>query len=75
MGWQFAEPATDEASYFGRKSTSRIDHALVSRRFVIHSAKYVSDFSPHGRVSHGPDALSDHAAVVVNVMLPPKGNR
>jgi endonuclease/exonuclease/phosphatase family metal-dependent hydrolase len=65
-GWQRAVPA-EGYSYFGHSGVrSEIDHALVSPRCRIQGAEYVISV-PGFELAGTADALSDHAALVVDV--------
>lgn len=66
-GWQFASPA-EGASYWTPKGHAvRIDHAFVSPHFVIRNARYVTEVGEYVFAGKRPGALSDHAALVVDV--------
>jgi endonuclease/exonuclease/phosphatase family metal-dependent hydrolase len=69
-GWQFASPA-DGASYWTLKDRSpcRIDHAFVSGHFVVKGSSYVTESGGRSFVGIGPDALSDHAILSIDIEL------
>lgn len=65
-GWRRAAPA-EGYSYFGPSGVrSEIDHALVSPRCRIQGAEYVVTV-PGFELAGTPNALSDHAALVVDI--------
>jgi hypothetical protein len=71
-GWRRAAPA-EGYSYFGPSGArSEIDHALVSPRCRIQGAEYVVSV-PGFELAGTPNALSDHAALVVDVGTGLKG--
>jgi hypothetical protein len=71
-GWQRAAP-TEGYSYFGPSGVrSEIDHALVSPCCRIQGAEYVVSV-PGFELAGTPNALSDHAALVVDIDTGLKG--
>ncbi|MBN1336430.1 MAG: endonuclease/exonuclease/phosphatase family protein [Deltaproteobacteria bacterium] len=67
LGWQI--PAEEGPwSWIGSSGvTSRLDHALLSPFVRCRSARYLDRVD--GRVVAGPDALSDHALLVLDIEL------
>jgi hypothetical protein len=67
-GWQRAEP-TGAGSFISHQgSTSEIDHALLSPGCALRSAAYVTR-TDHHVLAGAPGALSDHAALLVEVRV------
>lgn len=65
-GWQHASPA-DGSSYFTlRGEGKRIDHAFFSKHFTVRESRYVTDSAGHRLIGKPADALSDHAALVID---------
>jgi len=65
--WQHALPFHGH-SYFGNTgSTSRIDHAFVTRHFRIRNVEYVSKRVPYNFAELGSDRLSDHAPLLLEI--------
>ncbi|MCW3051807.1 MAG: hypothetical protein JWN14_977 [Chthonomonadales bacterium] len=67
QGWQHALPDYGQSYYGLTGSTSRIDHAFVSRHFVIQSAEYVSKRTPYNFSELGDDRFSDHAPLLLDI--------
>ncbi|HEY6418550.1 MAG TPA: endonuclease/exonuclease/phosphatase family protein [Candidatus Binataceae bacterium] len=66
-GWQHAAPS-EGASYWTPKGHAvRIDHAFVSGHFAIMSARYVREGGQHVFAGGRGRALSDHAALIVDL--------
>lgn len=66
-GWQHAAPA-DGASYVTLMGLERrIDHAFVSRHFRVAEARYVTESAGHPLIGKPAEALSDHAALLIDV--------
>jgi endonuclease/exonuclease/phosphatase family metal-dependent hydrolase len=68
VGWQHALPSVG-ASFWGTNSTGvRIDHAFVTKHFTIQSARYVTESNGHIFVGKTSVALSDHAALLAELV-------
>lgn len=66
-GWEHAVPL-DGASYWTLRGQGvRIDHAFVSRHFAVRCARYVSRNGPYALGGRNGKALSDHAALLVDI--------
>lgn len=66
LGWQHAAPPEGASYWTPRRAPRRLDHALASPRLDVNNANYVT--SVHGyTLAGGEGALSDHAALVVDV--------
>jgi hypothetical protein len=62
QGWEFPAPEGD----WSFKSGTRIDHALASPNFPSINARYVTSHDELTLAGSQGDAISDHAALVVN---------
>lgn len=70
-GWHLPNP-TGEWSYWssrGKVFTSRIDHALISPALRVADIRYVDASDGHVFAGPGENAMSDHAALLVEVDL------
>ena len=66
-GWHLASPP-DSSSYWTLNGNAvRIDHAFVSRLLHVEGASYVTKCDRHIFAGKEPGALSDHAALLVDV--------
>jgi hypothetical protein len=66
-GWQIASP-TDGASHWSLNGHAvRIDHAFVTRHFVIAAADYIWERNGHVFAGKKPGALSDHAVLSIDI--------
>jgi len=66
-GWQLASPS-DGSSYWTLNGDAvRIDHAFVSRLLHVEGASYVTKFDRHVFAGKESGALSDHAALSVDI--------
>jgi endonuclease/exonuclease/phosphatase family metal-dependent hydrolase len=63
-GWKRAGPDVGYSYVSQSGARSEIDHALVTQRCTVRGAKYVTCL-PGFNFAGTPDALSDHAALVV----------
>jgi endonuclease/exonuclease/phosphatase family metal-dependent hydrolase len=71
-GWQHAAP-NEGASYWPPQGDGvRIDHAFVSKHFIVEIARYVSETGRYIFAGKSSDALSDHAALVVELRREPQ---
>jgi endonuclease/exonuclease/phosphatase family metal-dependent hydrolase len=66
-GWQHAAPQSGASYWTPNGDEVRIDHAFASPRLTVRSASYVVEQVGYRYV--GKAALSDHAALVVDVEL------
>jgi endonuclease/exonuclease/phosphatase family metal-dependent hydrolase len=78
-GWQHAAPV-DGASFWSKSEAgivpTRLDHALVSPLLGVREARYVTRTASYALVEPSDPrnrqlALSDHAALIVDVAYPP----
>jgi len=66
-GWQLPSPS-DGSSYWTLNGDAvRIDHAFVSRLLHVEGASYVTKFDRHVFAGKESGALSDHAALSVDI--------
>ncbi len=66
-GWQLASPVDGSSFWTLSGHAVRIDHAFVSRHLVVESAAYVTRAGQYVFAGREPGALSDHAALVIDV--------
>ena len=66
-GWKHAAPSGGASYWTPTGHAVRIDHAFVSRHFAILSARYIRESGPHVFAGGGDGALSDHAALIVDL--------
>jgi endonuclease/exonuclease/phosphatase family metal-dependent hydrolase len=73
-GWRHAVPPEGEgASYWTPRGHGvRIDHAFMSQHFKVHAARYVAEAGRYLFAGKGRGALSDHAALLVEIALLPQ---
>jgi len=67
-GWQLASPPDGSSFWTLNGDAVRIDHAFVSKLLGVERAAYVTKSDRHVFVGKEPDALSDHAALSIDVM-------
>jgi len=68
-GWQLASP-TDGFSFWNLSGHAvRIDHAFVSKLLGVEGSAYVTKSAGHVFVGKEPGALSDHAALSIDIKL------
>ena len=68
-GWEFTTPAA-EVSYVGPTGAGlSLDHAFISSKCAIESVQYVAQCGEQVLMGREPVALSDHAALAVNVRV------
>lgn len=72
QGWHHALPAEGDSYWGPGGAARRLDHAFVTPHFTVTAATYVASVDGHLLGGRGPQALSDHAALVVD--LCPRGN-
>jgi endonuclease/exonuclease/phosphatase family metal-dependent hydrolase len=68
-GWKRAAPAGGSSYYGASGVRSEIDHVLFSTRCTARSAEYVTSAAGF-TLAGAPSALSDHAALVVDIEIP-----
>jgi endonuclease/exonuclease/phosphatase family metal-dependent hydrolase len=66
-GWQLASPAEGSSFWTLNGHSVRIDHAFVSRLLVVEGASFVTKFDRHAFAGEEPGALSDHAALSIDI--------
>jgi hypothetical protein len=66
-GWRHAKPSG--SSYWTLRGGlgKQLDHAFFSPHFRVLKAEYVRETGRFSFAGKGPDALSDHAALLVEV--------
>jgi endonuclease/exonuclease/phosphatase family metal-dependent hydrolase len=70
-GWQLGSPP-DGASFWTLGGLAvRIDHAFVSRHFVVEQTAYVTSFEQYVFAGKEPGALSDHAVLSIDIVHRP----
>jgi exonuclease III len=69
-GWQIPCPAGDWSFYSAKGKSSRIDHALLTPSMNLVGARYITELSGHTFAGPGIQAVSDHAALLLDVMPP-----
>jgi endonuclease/exonuclease/phosphatase family metal-dependent hydrolase len=67
-GWQLAMPRSG-ASYWAIKNGSekRLDHAFISRHFIVLVAEYISESGRYVFAGKKSEAMSDHAVLLVEI--------
>lgn len=65
-GWQHAAPAEGSSYFTLRGEGKRIDHAFLSKHFMTRDARYVTESAGHRLIGKPAEALSDHAALVID---------
>jgi len=70
-GWQLAAPAEGSSFWTLNGDAVRIEHAFVSEHFIVERATYVTKFDRHVFASKEPGALSDHAALSIDITRMP----
>jgi len=69
-GWHLPEP-TGDASYISYKGKhSRLDHALATPAVNVRSASYIDSANGFFFMGSGRGFLSDHAPLVLDIVLP-----
>ncbi len=68
-GWQLAAPPDGSSFWTLNGDAVRIDHAFASRLLSVNRAAYVAKSDGHVFVGKEPGALSDHAALSVDITL------
>ena len=66
-GWRHAAPSDGASYYTLRNEPKCIDHAFVTEHFQIRQARYVTQSAGHRLIGKPAEALSDHAALVVDL--------
>jgi endonuclease/exonuclease/phosphatase family metal-dependent hydrolase len=67
-GWQHAAPPEGASFWTLRGHGVRIDHAFVSKHFTVEGSQYVRQVGSYQLAGRGSGALSDHAALVVDIV-------
>jgi endonuclease/exonuclease/phosphatase family metal-dependent hydrolase len=70
-GWQLASPPDGSSFWTLGGHAVRIDHAFVSRCLVVERAAYVTRLGQYVFAGKEPAALSDHAALSIDVTHQP----
>ncbi len=68
-GWQLASPPDGSSFWTLKGDAVRIDHAFVSKLLAVERASYATKLDRYVFVGKEPGALSDHAALSVDIML------
>ena len=66
-GWHLASPPDGSSFWTLNGNAVRIDHAFVSRLLHVEGASYVTKFDRHVFAGKESGALSDHAALLVDI--------
>jgi endonuclease/exonuclease/phosphatase family metal-dependent hydrolase len=66
-GWQHALPAEGDSYWGPGGAARRLDHAFVTPHFAVTAARYVTTVDGHQLGGRGPLALSDHAALLIDI--------
>lgn len=66
-GWQHAAPSEGASYYTTTNLPKRIDHAFVTKLFCVREARYATESGGHRLMGKPAEALSDHAALVVDL--------
>lgn len=69
-GWQIPDPDGPWSYISVKGRTSRLDHALVSPGVAVRSAAYITVANEYPFAGRGRQYLSDHAPLVLDVVLP-----
>lgn len=67
MGWQHAKPLVGSSYWTPRGTGVCIDHAFVSKHFIVLNAEYVIEHSGYIFSGNGQTTLSDHAGLLIDV--------
>jgi endonuclease/exonuclease/phosphatase family metal-dependent hydrolase len=66
-GWKLAAPPDGSSFWPVRGDGVRIDHAFVSSHYAVERALYVQQLGDYIFAGKGSGALSDHAALVIDI--------
>ena len=67
MGWQHAMPLAGSSYWTPRGTGVCIDHAFLTKHFVINHAEYVKEHNGYLFAGKEHTALSDHAGLLIDV--------